>query len=133
MTNEAVPIELYGELEAGQQRRYVCADTPKISKGTLLALSDPRTAATSTGNADVCAGIASMDKEADDGTLSISAWTNGVFDMIASGTIVIGAPLKTAGAGNYVAAAGDASGAAVIGYALEAGTDEEVINCRISL
>lgn len=135
MAREAVPVELYGVNGNGDRRRFTCASGVKISKGTILVLSDPRTAAASTTAGDLFAGIASMDKEANDLSTSISAWENGVFDMSASGAIAIGALVVSAG-NNYVMQASGAyigsSFAFNVGVAQEAATNNEVINVRVN-
>ena len=136
MTNEAVKVELTNS--TGNVRRYTCADGTGIAKGSILKLTDPRTAIISSGTADMIAGIAAEEKVASDGATSIACWTDGIFDLIASGTITAGQPVMSAGIGslNYVCRADNsavASGAAILGYALEDGTDEEVINVRVKL
>lgn len=136
MAREAVPVELYN---GGRQRRLTVADANAITKGTLLSLQDPRTASgslgTSVAGAFPCAGVASMDKEASDGSTSITVWTDGIFEMYASGAITRGNPIVFT-TGNYVNAVGStatASGAIIAGYAMETASDGEVINVRINL
>lgn len=134
MAREATPVELYGQNNGGDKRRYTCTDTPAITKGTFLKFADPRTASASTGTGDTFAGIAAMDKEASDGSLSISAWTNGIFEMVASGAITAGQKVKTAAPGNYVMVCQEAdisSYAVVVGVALETASDNETINVRV--
>jgi hypothetical protein len=136
MTNKATKVELTNS--TGNPRRYTCADGTTILLGYVLTLSDPRTAALVSDDMDnagyVPAGIAAMDKEANDGSTSITAWTDGVFEMIASGNIAVGAAVKSIGAG-YVAAASalDVASGVIIGNALEAGSDEETINVRVKI
>ena len=133
MAREAVKVELYGNNNDGDQRRFTCANATGITKGTILKFADPRTASASTGTADIVAGIAAMDKVANDGSTSISVWTNGIFELYASGAIAVGANVVTAAPGNYVKAVTDetASFAIVVGHALEAASDGEVINVRV--
>jgi len=133
MTNEAVKVELTNE--TGFPRRYTCASGVAISKGTVLALSHPRTAAASIAADDPCAGIAAMDKEANDYSTSITAWTDGIFEMYASGAISAGDPVSTDAAEyNYIhSALTYASGARIIGYAMETAADGDVINVRVRL
>ena len=138
MVNEWVKVELYGQNGDGQQRRYTIADAASVSKGTLLALSDPRTAAASTGATLVFAGVAAESHSPNIGVTTISAWTQGVFEAAASLAIGIGTPItgNTTKATdlNYVAAASVLmSGASVIGYALEDATTAETINVRLNL
>ena len=135
MANEAKEVELYGANNSGDKRRYTCADTPAITKGTLLMLTDPRTASAHTGIGDKFCGIASMDKEASDGSTSISAWTNGIFEMTTSGTILAGTKVTTTTPVNSVAMATSAqlasSYAIIVGTALEDADSGEVINVRV--
>lgn len=120
----------------GFPRRFTVANGTAISKGILLTLSEPRTAAkcTTAKNAQApAAGIAAMDKEANDGATSITAWTDGVFEIAASGAISTGDPVIFL-VDNYVAKAPlHASGAVVIGYAMEDAATDEVINVRLRL
>ena len=85
MANEAKKVELYGSNCEGDVRRYTCADANAITKGTLLVLSDPRTASGGATSGAQFAGIAAVDKEASDGSTSIGCWTNGIFELTATG------------------------------------------------
>lgn len=107
---------------------FTCADGTGIEKGTLLKLTDPRTASASNGAGDIIAGIAAREKIANDGRTRIPVFTRGIFDMYASGAINAGAPVMSAGVSNEVKLATNGlSGAAIIGYALETASDTEVI------
>lgn len=139
MANELIKVELTNS--TGFPRRYTVANATAISKGTLLTLTDPRTAIAVPGTAtaavlNIGAGVAAEDKEASDGLTSISVWTDGIFEAKASGAIAVGAGIVPV-AGNCVAQAPaatlGASGAHIIGYALEAASADEVINVRIRL
>lgn len=133
MTREIVPVELTNS--TGFPRRFTCASGAAIVKGTLLTLSDPRTAAAHSAAVSAIAGIASMDKSSTDLSTSISGWTDGVFEMYASGAIAIGDPVVAAAGANWVKTGAGllASGAAVIGYAMETAADTEPINVRVRL
>lgn len=134
----ATKVELYGNNQDGTPRRYTVADGTGITKNKILTLSDPRTAAevsaTPAANGYVCAGISSMEKEASDGSTSIAAWTDGVFEMSASGSITVGQPVKSCGTG-YVMAASylDIASGVIMGNALETASDKEVINVRVKI
>jgi hypothetical protein len=134
MANEWVPVELYGTNNDGEKRRYTIADGTSVSKGTLLALSDPRTVTAAVFNSTAFAGVAAEEHAPGEGT-SISVWTNGIFEALCSGAIGCGSPITGASANAVVVA--DyliSSGAAVLGYALEAGTAQtETINVRLML
>lgn len=128
------PVQVELTNNTGFPRRYTCADTA-ITKNSFLTLSDPRTAAATSSDpaaGGVCGGIASMAKEVD-GSTSITAWTDGVFDARASGAIGVGEPVQMAGAGEIMLARLAASGAVVIGYALETASDQEYINFRLRI
>ena len=134
MANEAIKVELTNE--DGFPRRYTVASQVAISKGTLLRLVDSRTASGVITTSCPCAGIALMQKEANDFSTSISVWTDGVFEMVASSAIVIGSPVACSALANKIwtpSRIGTASGAQIIGYALEAADADETINVRVRL
>lgn len=123
MANEAVPIE--GPYEIHD---FTVAEDTGIEQHTILKLSDPRTGAASSA-ADVFAGIAATEKEADNGKTNLGCYTKGVFDLTAaSGTITAGALVSLSGA-NLIKTATEAevvTGAA-FGKALETASASEVI------
>lgn len=120
----------------GLVKSYTVADATEILKNKVLTLSDPRTAAevsaTTNGSGYVCAGIASMDKEADDGSTKISVWVTGDFNVRASGTIVTGQPIKSCGDGEFRAAtASDVVSGVICGYALDGVSTKETFQLRL--
>lgn len=127
-SNEAVIVELQAGMNAVD---FTVADGTGISKGTLLALTDPRTAAASSGD-DVFAGIAVADKEASDGAVNIAAHQTGIFDLRATsgGAIVAGSLVRLSGANLITGAVEDSlSLGHIVGTALEgtaAGTIETI-------
>lgn len=134
MANEAVKVELTNG--TGNPRSFTCAAGTAITKGALLTLTDPRTVATVSDTPAaagyICAGIASMDKDSTDTSTRISVWTDGVFDILASGAITAGYPVKSCGGNRVIAASvNDVTSGAILGYALETAADAEVINVRI--
>ena len=136
MANEWVKVELYGANNDGGPRRFTVASGTAISKGTLLAMTDARTAVAQSSLRQACCGVAAMDKSATDLSTSISAWTNGIFEAKASGAIVVGNAVMASEPANTVILANTASiasGAKVIGYALETAADAETINVRLNL
>lgn len=118
---------------------FTVADGTGIEKGTLLKLTDPRTAIISTASGDPCAGIAAVEKVASDGSTRLSVYKRGIFDMTASGAITAGNYVGSAADTNYpntvmfTAGAAKFSGAAVIGYALETASDGEVVQIQLTL
>ena len=140
MANEATKVELFGDHNSGDPVRYTCASGVAIAKGTLLKLSTPRTASISTIDGDVFAGIAAMAKASDDLSTSISAWTNGIFNIVASEAIVAGQKVYTAATSdnkviptNPTLTTKAASEAILVGTALTSGAAGERINVRIKL
>lgn len=129
MANEAVPR--YGPYEYAD---YTVADGTGIERGTLLKLTDPRTAIASSAAGDPIAGIAAREKIASDGRTQLSVVRRGDFDMYASGAIVAGHPVISAGHDNYVKVLTSGySGASIIGYALETASTGEQIQVRLML
>ena len=109
---------------------FTCADGTAIPKGTLCKLTDPRTAIASSAGGDMIAGICARDKIASDGRTQVACFRKGIFTMRADGTIDIGGPVMADGVDNKVIASTGKTGAAQIGYALEAatvGTDLQVM------
>lgn len=115
---------------------FTCADGTGIEKGTILKLTDPRTAIASSAASDPIAGIAAREKIASDGRTRIAVYRRGIFDMKASGAITAGEPVCVSATANHVARAGgnlNQSGAAIIGHALETATDAEVIQVYVDI
>lgn len=136
MAREVTPVELYGQNNSGYKRRFAVLDGQSINKGDILALTTPRTASYAITTGSIFAGIASMDKEASDGSTSISTWQNGVFEMTASGAVTVGQRVKIAAPGNYIMATTNldntSSYSLIVGVALETAADGEVINVRVN-
>ena len=135
MANEAVIIEL-GPLQ-GASRSYTCASGTAITKGALLALTSPNTAAANTAT-ERFAGIASADKSGTDYSTKIGAWTSGDFDIL----VTAGGPTATFLCGELVVLSGantikqcttaaEISGGFVVGRAMEAGVAGTVIRVRL--
>jgi hypothetical protein len=134
MANEAVLR--YNENYIGAIQDYTVADGTGIEKGALLALTDPRTAILNSAIAQPIAGIAAREKIASDGRTRLAVYRKGDFDMLASGAITIGSPVCCAAIANTVQSAiavTAASGAAILGYALETASDAETIQVRLNL
>jgi len=113
------------------------ASGTSIAIGTLLSLKDLNTAAASTIKMEPCAGVAAMGKDGTDNSTTMTVWIGGDFIAKASGAIVVGMAVGSAGHSNYVqalpAATSIASGASVIGYALETAATNETFLMRLKL
>lgn len=132
MANEWVKVELLGANRDGEPRSFTVASGTAISKGTVLTLTDERTAIAVAGTSNaMIAGVAAADKSGTDFSDSISVWTQGIFIATASGaTVAIGATLGTWG--NLIVT-GTGSGAGIIGYALSAIADQTTGQVRLNL
>lgn len=136
MANEAVKVQ--GTGVTSNMRTYTIADSPAVTKHTLLFLSGDNTASfstTETPAADmskVYLGVNTAAKEAADGATTINVDAGGVWDMVASNAIVGGSKVIL-GEGNKVVSADDgtaaltASGGLVVGVAMETATAGETI------
>lgn len=138
MANEAVKV--YPNSSSGDViQDFTCADGTGIEKGTLLKLTDPRTAIISTATADALCGIAAREKIANDGRTRIAVHRQGDFELRASGSITVGSRVCSYADANYPNVVGTAngvaaaSGSAILGYALETASDGETINIRVNL
>jgi hypothetical protein len=121
-------------------RRYTCATSTSIPKGTFLKVADPFLASASTGTGDVFIGFAHADVNSSTDTAfntetSVTADSGGVYELIASQAITVGQFVKTASGGNYVMACTDAdvtaSFAKIVGIALETASAGEQINVAV--
>lgn len=112
---------------------FTVADGTAIPKGSLCKMTSPRTAIITSGAGDMIAGIAARDKIADDGRTQLAIFRRGIFDMEADGTIAIGGPVMADGTGSTIIAATGVAGAAVIGHALEAATDGDIIQVAVNI
>lgn len=135
MANEAIL-----RLRLGYPLPFTVANATAITKGALCALTDPRTAILSSSVAQPIAGICAREKVASDGLTEGAFWRTGWFDMVASGAIGVGQAVTAASTGslNYISGAalisgGIASGAAIIGHALETASDNEVFLVAVQI
>ena len=135
MTNEAV----LRDNKILVSRRYTCATSTGIAKGTYLKNADPHTASASTGTGDPFIGFAhadvneSTDSEFNTDT-SITADKGAMYELLASGAIAVNAYVKTAAPGNMVmemSIADMTSYGIIVGIAREAATDGETINVEV--
>lgn len=132
MANEAVIIELLGN--GGDPIQYICVDGDAFPKGTILKLSDNREADLSNADGDICAGICAFEKVANDGSTTVTAYTNGIFDLTEAGVgaIGVGVPITIGGANLItIAAAGEAETGDIMGFPLATFAKSEVQSCRV--
>lgn len=116
---------------------FTVADGTGIEKGTLLKLTDPRTAIVTSATGDVLAGIAAREKIASDGRTRLAVYRKGIFDMLASGAITVGEPVvsdPSITVNAVVTAKGTAySGASILGTALETATNGETFQVDVNI
>lgn len=131
MANEAVLL-----WETGPAIPHTVHNSVAIEKGTILCLLDPMTVsgADHMGLNASAAGIAAEEKIANDGKTTIGVYTEGIFKVTLSGACDVGEDLSIGAAANDVTAAGEnAVNKNIIGYALEAGADDETIRMRMNI
>ena len=130
MVNEAI---LRDRLENAMD--FTCADGTGIEKGAILKVTDPRTAIIATAAGDQLAGILAREKIASDGRTRAAVYRRGIFDMVASGTIVVGHAVQAAGvpSNTIMNAAVTSSGCAILGHALETASDGETIQVFVNV
>ena len=121
-------------------KRYTCATSTGIAKGTFLKLSGDQTASASTGTADLFVGFAHADvNKATDTSFntetSVTADKGGVYELVASGSITRGDYVVTAVPGNYVMQATTAQIAStarvIVGVCLETASAGETVNVEV--
>lgn len=121
-------------------RRWTCATSTAIPKGTFLKNADESTASASTGTGDPFIGFAHADVNNSTDTAfntetSVTADKGGVYELVASGSITVNRYVKTAAPGNYVMQCTDAdltaSLAYIVGIARGTASDGETINVEV--
>lgn len=131
MANEAKAVELINE---GEVLDFTVADGKNIPKGTICALSDPRTALASSG-ANVFAGIAATEKKANNGQTNLGLYTKGVFEItpVSGAGIVAGDIVKISGT-NVIgtASATDLVNGKGLGKALETQSGSNKIEVQLN-
>ncbi len=134
MANEWTIVELYGANNDGEPRRYEILADASISVGQLLELSGDRVASAAVVGTRYFAGVALEEHVPGKGETTISAWTDGIFEVVTSGAITIGNNITGGGVlANTVNVAESASGAHVLGYALKAAAAGDTITVRLRL
>ena len=117
MANEAVIIELLGHTK-GRPIAYTVADNLGIAKGTVLKImagAPGRLAVASAGD-DNFAGIAAFEKVKDDGSVKLTAYTHGIFDMVNGAAADLTAGLRCDVNGANLISKCDANGAIKSGW-----------------
>jgi len=121
-------------------RRFTCATSTGIAKGTYLKLSADQTAAATSATGDIFVGFAHADVNMSSDTnfnteTSVAADKGGIYELVASGAISRGEYVKVGAPGNYVikCAAADMTGslAVIMGRAMEDATTGTQINVEV--
>ena len=138
MTSEAILI-----LKTADAINFIVVDGTGIEKGSLLILTDPRTASTSVGTIGVPAGIVMREKIASDGRTRSALYRKGIFDLTLSpqsDAVTAGDRVAMSGANTIVGMEGQlgtngANSKYTIGYALESADahSQEVINVMVDM
>ena len=111
---------------------FTVADGTGIEKGEVCQLTDPRTASGNLTNGGKLAGICAYEKVANDTRTESAFYLRGWFDMIASGAVNIGDPVS-AYLNDIQLPAVTASGANILGYTLEAASDNEIVLVNVQV
>jgi hypothetical protein len=137
MANEAVLRNRMGAVPVD----FIVADGTGIEKGTILQLTDPRTASASSTGGEIPAGVAMREKVANDGRTRLAVYPVGcgaIFDMTVTadtGAVTAGEKVVIDGANTVTRLA--VSGLEpddtklVLGTALETGSASEVIQVKL--
>ena len=133
MANEATIIELFN---GGRPIRYTVADGATIEKGAIAVLTDPRTVITHAAADTPIVGIVAAEKVANDGSTTISVYTDGIFDITAAaaGVAAVGVLVAGSGTANMTTAAdaNDVLQNSTVGMVLEAQANDERCAIRVN-
>src|SRR3990167_203186 len=105
----------------------ICANGTGIEQGTLVALSDPFTAAANSAIVigAAVAGITAAEKIASDGVTTVPVYRSGIFKLTGSGNITAGDPVCLS-CGNRVEKAAT-NEEDILGTAFETSTDGQTL------
>ncbi len=95
-------------------------DALAVPKGSLLELTESMTVVLISGQGVMVAGIAAEEKIANDGKVTIKVYMGGIFKGVAGAAVAIGIGLMADATANKLETTTGKTGAAQIGYALEA-------------
>jgi len=134
MAAEVAIIELLGE-PRGCPVRYTMAEATTVAKGTVMQITDPRTASAHSNIDQPIAGILAMEKVGGDGSTVGTVYTNGIFDITAAaaGAVAIGKVCAASATANMftMSDANDMLQNSMIGYCMEAADNDERVAVRI--
>ncbi|KKK70200.1 hypothetical protein LCGC14_2926390 [marine sediment metagenome] len=99
---------------------FKVADGAAIPKGSFVKLTESMTAIITSGQKDMIAGITAEEKIINDGKVTVPVYMGGIFKGVAGAVVAIGAPLMMDATVNRLETASTVTGAAGVGYALEA-------------
>lgn len=134
MAHEWTKVELFGANNDGGVTRYTIADGASVSKGAVLQVLDGRVASSGHLVQAPIAGIASEEHIAGQGVTSISVWTNGIFNVTASGVIAAGISCAPADASNVNKVCSSATTAEWTGIrAIDSAAAGETFSVRLNL
>ena len=88
-------IELFSN--GGRVIRFTVDNATAVPKGTLMCVTDARTAAKQTTTTDAFCGVASAEKVANDGSTTLGLYTSGLF-LLTSGAAFTAGEKVTCGA-----------------------------------
>ena len=134
MANEATLL-----VQRSIPENFTVSNGTGIEKGALLTLSDPNTVATSSSDSviPIVGGIAAVEKIASDGITELAVHRDGVFRVIASGSIGVGDPVAVLSGSTFpnyvhsVAAATLLSGSRILGESREAATNGQTFKMEL--
>lgn len=132
MANELVIVELLGD--GGDPIEYTCLDNTGIAKGTVLELEDLRTVKKVSAANKPLAGVAAHEKVADDGSTTISVYTNGIFRAVCESEGATVGHMQVANDNTNMLADFDTldnETGDVLGYALETATSAQTYLVRV--
>lgn len=106
--------------------------TTAVEKGTICTMGDLLLCTVTSTRAAAVAGIAAREKIANDGRMSLALYTDGVFDMVASGSITVGAAVVTSAGGTNKVEAAAVNDENILGRARETASDGETIQIELN-
>ena len=133
MADEAVITRLYGD--NGDKMEFTVTSGTAIPKGSIMKMTDPKTAIINSGAGDILCGIADFEKSATDGLTTMTIVTNceAKLKVVAGGSAVLGSDVRISATENQIDTLTSLDGETgkKLGKSLETGAAGETVLVRV--
>lgn len=112
---------------------FTVATGTAIPKGTIMELTDPRTAIAMSASGSVVAGILARDFVAGQLLTEAPLFTDGIFAILVSGSTTVGLAVSAASSGSVTLSPVTRKGRMILGHALATGADNATVQIELNI